>query len=197
MTDDAAVKGLVLAGGRSRRMGSDKAALIRDGQTQLALAVALLDEFATHTYVSVQPDQVQEPLRAQFPQVVDRYDDMGPVAGVLSAMDSDPQAAWLVLACDLPNVNRETIATLLEARDPAQPFTAFRSSHNDLPEPLCAVYEPQSRQLIEKFLADGIRCPRKMMIKGGAKQVTQKDPAWLANVNTPDDLSGSSLQAAS
>lgn len=197
MTDEALLNGLVLAGGRSRRMGSDKAALVRDGETQLALAMGLIDRFARDTFVSVQPDQVNEPLRAQFPQIVDRYDDIGPINGVLSAMDHDPGAAWLVLACDLPNVTAETIDALLQARDRTQPFTAFRSSHNELPEPLCAVYEPQARELIEGFLAEGIRCPRKMMIKGGAKLVTQNNPAWLANVNTPEDLGNSSLRAAS
>lgn len=197
MADAAPLYGLVLAGGRSRRMGRDKAHLRHGEESQLARAVRLLGYVAEPVYVSARADQAADPERARFAQIVDRYEDLGPIAGILSAFDHAPDAAWLVLACDLPNVDEETLATLIAARDPGRPFTAYRSSSNDLPEPLCAIWEPGSRELVDAFVADGIACPRKMMIRSDTRLIAQPDPRMLDNVNTPEDLGASALEAAS
>ncbi len=139
MNDDRKLYGLVLAGGRSRRMGRDKALLERDGQTQLQYAFSLLQDITDRQFVSTRADQQDDPERQRFPQITDRYDDMGPVAGILSALEEQPDADWLVLACDLPNVDDETVAKLIGAHTPEIPFTAYKSSHDGLPEPLCAM----------------------------------------------------------
>ncbi|MDZ7643191.1 MAG: NTP transferase domain-containing protein [Woeseiaceae bacterium] len=178
----------MLAGGESRRMGSDKALLSRGGETQLGHAYRLLAGCTEQAWISTRESQAAGAERARYPQIVDRYAGLGPLAGILSAMDQAPDAAWLVLACDLPNVDEATLRALLAGRAPAQPFTAFRSSHDDLPEPLCAIYEPGSRALLDGFIADGVNCPRKIMIRSATALLRQPDPAALDNVNTPQDL---------
>lgn len=180
--------GLVLAGGESRRMGTDKALLERDGRTQLARAVALLEPRVARVFVSAREEQSGDAERGRYPQIIDRYDDLGPVAGILSAMDSNPEVNWLVVACDLPNLDGETLDHLLEQHRADHPFTAYRSSHDGLPEPLCAVYTPQSRQIVRRFVDEGIRCPRKMLIRSDTHLLEQPNPAALDNVNTPEDL---------
>lgn len=196
MNDAPALKGLVLAGGQSRRMGSDKALLQRDGRSQLAHTVALLSRYTTGTYVSTRKTQQNEPERARYPQIVDRYDDLGPVAGILSAMQTDPQAAWLVLAVDLPNIDDDTLRFLVDSRNPARPFTAFRSADNALPEPLCAIFEPSARALIDDFVGQGMLCPRKMMIRSETCLLDQPNVRALDNMNTPQDLERSDLRMA-
>lgn len=188
MSEAAVVWGLVLAGGRSRRMGTDKALLKRDGQTQLARTVDLLERKLNRVFVSARADQAGESERSRFAQIVDRHDGLGPIAGILSAMESHPGVAWLVVACDLPNVDDATLSELLAQRDSSRPFTAYESSYDGLPEPLCAIYEPASRPLIEVFLADDIRCPRKMLIRSDTRLIQQSNPSALDNVNTPEDL---------
>lgn len=177
-------------------MGRDKALLEHNGETQLARAVQLLERHLERVFVSVRPDQAPDPERARFEQVVDRYRDIGPAAGILSALEAHPRAAWLVLACDLPRVNDETIAVLLRQRS-KQPFTAFRSSRDDLPEPLCAVYRPQARELVAAFIRDGLVCPRKMLIRSDTRLLDLPDPKALDNVNTPEDLERAGFRAAS
>jgi molybdenum cofactor guanylyltransferase len=179
-------------------MGSDKALLRHDdGSTQLARAVRLLERHVEHVYVSTRPEQVNEPERRQFQQITDRYSDIGPVAGILSALETEPDAHWLVLACDLPNVDDATLDTLLENRSPRHPFTAFRSSHDGLPEPLCAIYAPAARAIIRRFVDDGVICPRKILIRSETHLLDQPEPSALDNVNTPEDLARTGMKAAS
>jgi molybdenum cofactor guanylyltransferase len=191
------VRGLVLAGGESRRMGRDKALLTRDGSTQLRRTVDLLERHVDRTFVSTRPDQAEEPERSRFRQIVDRYSGIGPVAGILAALEQQPDVSWLVLACDLPNVDDATIEFLLQNRSTDKPFTAFRSAYDDLPEPLCAIYRPESRAIIEKFVEDGIVCPRKMLIRSDTHLLRQPDPSALDNVNTPADLVRVGMQSRS
>ena len=193
MTAPEAIYGLVLAGGKSRRMGTDKAALMTNGETQLQRAVALLQRHLEHVFVSTSPAQADDPVRQAFPQIIDRYDDLGPVAGILSAMDEHPDAAWLVLACDLPNIDDETMRHLLANVSGEHPATAYLSVHDDLPEPLCAVYRPSARAVIDRFVADGVRCPRKMLINSPTRLLTQPVPGALHNINSPDDLAGTDV----
>jgi molybdopterin-guanine dinucleotide biosynthesis protein A len=191
------VFGLVLAGGKSRRMGQDKALLQRNGHTQLKHVVTLLEQVTDRTFVSARNAQRDDPERHQFELIVDRYDDMGPIAGILSAMDEHPDVDWLVVACDLPNIDQTTLAYLLENRSAERPFSAFRSSHDGLPEPLCAVYTADSHVIIREFVVEGLVCPRKMLIRSDTALFEQPDPAALDNINTPEDLAASVLEAAS
>ncbi len=191
------VYGLVLAGGKSRRMGRDKALLLRDGQSQLAHMVSLLDTVVARVFVSARSDQTGDSERSRFDMIVDRYDDMGPIAGILSALQEYPQADWLVVACDLPNIDGATLQFLLKNVAENQPFTAFRSSHDGLPEPLCAVYKAGSDKVLREFIDDGMVCPRKVLIRSETCLLDQPNPSSLDNVNTPDDLEQSILEAAS
>jgi len=190
-----AVYGLVLAGGRSRRMGRDKALLDRGGQSQLEFAVELLDGCVDRVFVSTRNEQKDEAERRRFEQIVDRYDDLGPVAGILSAMDEYPDADWLVVACDLPNIDARTVLYLIDHRATSKPFVAYASSHDGLPEPLCALYRQGSDRIVRQFVDEGIHCPRKVLMRSDTLLLDQPDPRALDNVNTPDDLADSVLEA--
>lgn len=179
--------GLVLAGGRSTRMQRDKAALEYAGRSQLERAVELLTPLVERVFVSVRADQTADPLRARYAQIVDSGEAEGPIAGIIAAQSRHPDAAWLVLACDLPLLDRETLAHLLRSRRPEQQATAYRSSHDGLPEPLCAIYEPSSREAIRAYVALGRDCPRKFLINADTALLAQPEPAALDNVNTPNE----------
>lgn len=196
MAEATVIYGLVLAGGKSRRMGSDKALLTRDGETQLTRAVSLLQRHVKRVFVSTRPEQAEDQERQKFSQIVDRYDDLGPIAGVLSAMDEHPEVAWLVVACDLPNIDDATISGLIEQHTGEHPFTAYTSSYDGLPEPLCAVYGIGARAIVDGFVAEQINCPRKMLIRSDTRLIEQPNPQALDNINTPEDLANSSIRIA-
>jgi len=179
--------GLVLAGGRSTRMRRDKAALAYQGRTQLERAMALLAPHVVRAFVSVRAGQGSDAVRARFAQIPDAHENIGPIAGLLAAQAQHPGAAWLVLACDLPLLDEATLAHLLRARAPARTATAYRSSHDGLPEPLCAIYEPRSREPLAAYVAAGKQCPRKFLLGADTLLLDEPNPRALDNVNTPEE----------
>lgn len=181
------VHGLVLAGGRSTRMGLDKATLNYHGQDQLSHAVGLVRSFCPQVWVSCRADQAAEPHLAPFPRIHDSVLDCGPTGGILSAMRAHPEAAWLVLACDLPYLGPPILQHLLAERRPFQVATAYRSAHDGLPEPLCALYEPRARARLFQFLGQGYECPRKMLINSLVHLLDLPDPRALDNINHPGE----------
>jgi molybdopterin-guanine dinucleotide biosynthesis protein A len=174
--------GLVLAGGASTRMRTDKAALQYHGQPQLRWAFELTMKVCTASFVSVRPDQRDDPTRAGFPQIVDRQPGIGPIAGISAALLEHPKAAWLVLACDLPFLTEGTLQHLSARRDPHKIATAYRSSHDGLPEPLCAIWEPAAREPVLAYIATGKQCPRKLLINSDTALLDLSERQALDNV---------------
>lgn len=140
---------LVLSGGSSRRMRTDKALIEYAGRPQLLRTWDMLQKVnVAKVVVSINPGQRGETLRAGLPVLVDSVKSVGPMAGLLTAQQAEPDAGWLVVACDLPLLDTTTLAALIEARAPHCDATAFDSRHDGLPEPLCAIWEPSSTALL-------------------------------------------------
>ena len=145
---------LLLAGGRSRRMHCDKATLVYDGEVQLMRITKLLNHLCSSTHLSLRKGQQPPHKELDLPIVEDRFGEIGPLGGILSAFALRPNDAWLVVACDLPFLNTGTLQHLLRSRDLDYLATAYRSAHDGLPEPLCAIYEPAVFQELKRFLEE-------------------------------------------
>ena len=180
------LRGLVLAGGRSERMQTDKGALHYHGLDQRQHTAALLAEFCPDVRVSVRADQSSS-LPAGLVALPDTFLNLGPLGGILSALQADPNAAWLVLACDLPFLTRETLEHLVAGRQPARMATAFRSPWDEFPEPLVSIWEPRSYGQLLRFLGLGYSCPRKALINSDIELLAPPVPEDLRNVNTPEE----------
>jgi len=176
--------GLLLTGGRSKRMQRDKAVLEYGGQSQLERALGLLGPLVERLFVSVRADQLQDPQRTRHACIPDALPDLGPIGGIHAALHAHPEAAWLVLACDLPFLDAATLQQLIAARDPLRPATAFRSRHDGKPEPLCAIYEPQARAGVDAWIARGQRCPRGYLGESTALLLDLRAARALDNINT-------------
>jgi molybdenum cofactor guanylyltransferase len=189
----APVFGLVLAGGQSSRMQRDKAALLYQGKPQLSRAFELLARHTGRTFVSVRAAQAADPLRAAHPVLIDCLAGEGPLVGIRSALATHPEAAWLVVACDLPFLADGVLEYLLQHRDPAALATAYRSAHDGMPEPLCAVWEPAAAGAIDLYAASGKDCPRKFLIRHEPVRLLDlQDGRALDNVNTPQEYTQAS-----
>jgi molybdopterin-guanine dinucleotide biosynthesis protein A len=168
-------------------MNRDKAALKYRGKTQLDRAFELASRHVTNVFVSVRADQALDPARAQRPMIVDSVAGEGPIAGIRSALAAHPKAAWLVLACDLPYLSDAALDFLLRRRDATALATAYTSAHDGLPEPLCAIWEPAAAAALADYQAGGGQCPRKFLIRHGARLLEPQDTRALDNVNTPEE----------
>ena len=176
--------GLILAGGRSKRMGSDKVGLSYRGISQAEYYFNLLQEHCQQTYLS--RSSLQEGF-SHFPVIEDCYQGLGPIGGILSAFHRHPHAAWLVQACDMPFVNQEALIQLLEERNPFRLATCFFNSKKKWPEPLLAIYEKKAAYKLGTYLARGIKCPKKILSHSPIQCVRPNDSTILDNINTLDE----------
>lgn len=180
------VKGMVLAGGRSRRMKQDKSVIAYHGIPQRDYTFGQMRLCLQEVFMSCRPEQGAT-MMLEYPLVVDTYLNLGPMGAILSAFRQDPNSAWLVVACDLPLLDASTIDYLLQHRNPAAIATAFQSPVNEFPEPLIAIWEPKAYPLLLSFLAQGFSCPRKVLINSPVELLQAPDPVALRNVNTPEE----------
>ncbi|MCC5790347.1 MAG: NTP transferase domain-containing protein [Opitutales bacterium] len=181
---DTPLYGLVLVGGRSQRMGQDKAWLDYRGLPQWRYLVNLLQGHCAQVYLSVHEPEAARPY-GDCPTLVDRYAYPGPINGLLSAFALHGEAAWLVLACDLPGFSEAAISRLIRQRDRRCLATAFRNPETSSPEPLAAIWEPSSRVVLEEAAAAGQYSPRRVLEGHPVHCLHPENPRHLANVNTP------------
>ncbi|MFQ5447241.1 MAG: NTP transferase domain-containing protein [Saprospiraceae bacterium] len=181
------LKGMVLAGGKSRRMRQDKSLLEYHGMPQREYMFRQLTEVCGEVFLSCRPDQTAR-LLLDFPLMVDSFLHLGPMGALLSAFRKEPDTAWLVVACDLPLLDESTLRYLVENRDPSAIATSFRSPENEFPEPLVAIWEPRSYLVLMQFLAQGFSCPRKVLINSPVHLLDAPNPDVLRNVNTPEEV---------
>ncbi|MCH8528711.1 MAG: molybdenum cofactor guanylyltransferase [Kiritimatiellae bacterium] len=195
MPQSPTLTGLVLAGGKSRRMGRDKALLEFHGKPQALVAAEMLRPHVDEVYLSCRPDQYADDAFSGLPRLTDPAEGMGPMGGMLAAFLHKPDAAWLVLACDLPLLTPETLDTLLRGREPGLAMTAFVSAFDGLPEPLCTIYEPAALPFLEAARDSGHLCPRKILIRNPEQVKLLKLPEGnpLDNINAPEDLERNGL----
>lgn len=183
------IYGLVMAGGRSRRMGQDKALFhYHNGQTQLEYCYRLLKSFCTNSFISVRQEQALSGEYSGFNSISDHFLDLGPLGGILSSMKTYPHAAFLVLAIDMPAVDERILTRLLEGRNPFRYATAFQSHAGDFPEPLCTIYEPKCYSRILSELPSGLSCPTLFLKQSRIEKLPQFSSGNdLMNINFPHE----------
>ena len=177
--------GLVLAGGKSERMGQDKGALDYHGKPQREYAADLLSPFCEQTFISTRPGQA---IESAYPLLADKFLDLGPYGAILSAFRLQPNAAWMVVACDLPLLDEKTLRQLVENRNRSKVATAFHNPETKFPEPLITIWEPRAYPVLLQFLAQGYTCPRKALINSDIKELQIENTDALLNVNKPEEL---------
>ncbi len=149
----APVFGCVLIGGKSRRMGTPKHLLEKNGRTWLERTVEQVRQVAGEVVIAGAgelPESVSDSIRLH-----DVPDAQGPMAGLLAAMRWAPEATWLVAACDQPDVSADALRWLLASRSPGVWATLPRVRADGPPEPLLAHYDFRSHAVLERAAARG------------------------------------------
>lgn len=188
--------GLVLSGGKSTRMGEDKGLITYHNLPQREHLYHLLNEVCDKTFLSIRQDQESE-ISNSFETIIDNDEFRGPYNGLLSAHKAHPEAAWLVLACDLPLMDKKALQELIAARNSDKIASAFADLDNPLPEPLCAIWEPEALEQSVAYLEAGNgSCPRKFLINAEVNLVFPKHKEVLLNANSRTEYEEALLKIA-
>lgn len=190
------IYGLVLSGGKSTRMGEDKGLITYHKLPQREHLYHLLNEVCDKTFLSIRKDQKSE-ISNSFDAIIDNDEFRGPYNGLLSAHKEHPDAAWLVLACDLPLMDKKALEELLEARNSDKIASAFADADDPLPEPLCAIWEPEAlKQSVAYLEAGNGSCPRKFLINSDVNLVFPQQKEVLLNANSRAEYEEALLKIA-
>jgi len=187
--------GVVLAGGRSSRMGKDKPALRLYGEGRpdlLSRTMALLRDCTAEVWVSCRREQTMPGCRC----IHDLEEDLGPIGGIVSTLTElarSPRRAALVLSCDLPFMNGSLLSRLINARRSAKPgalMTTFRQAETGYIEALVAIYEQEALPFFEQALAVQLRQLNLVLRPNQRTEVsyTRREALPFFNINYPADL---------
>jgi molybdopterin-guanine dinucleotide biosynthesis protein A len=181
------IKGLILAGGHSKRMGMDKALINYHGMPQFQYLHDLLQQYCQQVYISCRHEQVFE---TPIQRIEDQYQDIGPLSGVLSAFKTDSTCAWWVIACDLPYVDASALDFLLSNRDPSKEATFFIDPETLFPEPLLTIFEPSMYPALLKSYEAGQMSLNRILLYSKGKRVKPQDMRIIRSINTKEEAEG-------
>lgn len=183
------VSGFVLAGGKSARMGRDKAFLDLGGGSLIRRVIDVITSVTDDVAV------IGDPVRfagLNVPVFADVISGFGPLAGIHSALMHANHNHALIVGCDLPFV-RESLLELLVSKLPCDGAVVPRNSHGQT-EQLCSIYSRRLLPVVGQLISEGIHTPRALYERAGTVFVEWKQIAELAgsgdfffNVNTEEE----------
>jgi len=190
------VTAFILAGGKSTRMGTDKALLAWRRRTLLEASLDLVRALTREVLIVGDRDK----LSSYGPVVEDMFRERGPLAGIHAALRASATELNLVLAVDLPFVELKFLKYLLsQARATNALVTLPRTG--DGWQPLCAVYRRAFADLAEQSLRQGKNKIDALFLPSATRVIEDSELARLGfsqemfrNLNTPKDLEAASRQ---
>lgn len=174
--------GLVLAGGHSTRMGTDKALIEYHGIPQIEFVYHLLSNHCERVFISSK----QHDDYLGYPIIQDAFDFDSPLNGILSALVQHPGKTWLVLACDMPFADTANIEHLISHRDTSKVAACYLNDE-DIVEPLFSLWESTAAQPLLDFQKSGKISPKEFLRSNDVELITTLDPIALINVNTKEE----------
>lgn len=142
--------GVILAGGRSSRMGHDKALIQLDGRTLLQRAIDLLAPYVDDLLVIGDPEKHGDPLAHVLS---DERPGLGPLGGIVTALRHSKHPHVVVIACDMPGLTGPFIERIQFEME--HEVDAVIPGHDDLIEPLAAGYHRSCLDAFERCIAQG------------------------------------------
>jgi molybdenum cofactor guanylyltransferase len=188
MADD--LSAFVLAGGKSTRMGRDKATLPLAGRTLLETALAAARSVTQKVFILGSP----ELYGAYGEAIADIFPGCGPLGGIHAALQHSPTDLNLILAVDTPFLSHQLLNYLVERARESQ-ATITVPEINSYPQPLCAVYTRAFLPIAEQALRAGNYKIVPLFPRGRTLVIPESELARFAftaemfeNLNTPEEL---------
>jgi molybdopterin-guanine dinucleotide biosynthesis protein A/nucleoside-triphosphatase THEP1 len=188
-TSLAPLIGVVLCGGKSSRMGTDKAFIRYHTQPQVYHTACLLQQACDDVLISCNTEQAAL-LESGYRHVTDQpgYIDAGPMSGILSSWSTCSDQAILVAGCDYPYLTSADVHHLIESREPGYQAVCFRNAEG-FAEPLLAVYEPDAYPKLLQYFASGQNSLRHFLGTLQVKFLTPASYHTLTSIDSPEMFS--------
>jgi molybdopterin-guanine dinucleotide biosynthesis protein A len=183
------IPAFILAGGKSTRMGQDKALLNLDGKPLIELVSATLDKLFSN--ITILSDEKEPYAFLKLPIQSDILKDSGPLAGIHAALVRTTAKHIFVMSCDLPFVTSKLIERIVDKRFEAD---VVMPADKKFIQPLCAVYSRAAFQHVVLHLRERqysvVRCIQDMktLTVSTNKNGTKTGFSILANIATPDEF---------
>lgn len=174
---------IIMAGGRSSRMGTDKSLLPVDGQPIIGSICERLAKRFDQILISA-----NEPEKLAFlglEVIPDRIPGQGPLMGIASAMEASSSELNFVVACDIPRMHIALVEEMLAEADRSGADVVVPMTGSEKYEPLFAVYRKSALEAINKVLSSGGRRISDIFALCRVKYIRLSDADRLRNLNTP------------
>jgi molybdopterin-guanine dinucleotide biosynthesis protein A len=172
----------ILAGGKSRRFGQNKALFVIDGKPIIERVIAAIPPASQIFLITNSP---AEYVHLALPILPDHYPGCGPLAGIHAGLQHSPQEWSFFLACDFPGLQSSVIKEILAAPRDAQ--IVLPATPEGL-QPLCALWSKVALPVVENALQNQERRVHSILEKLQVQIISPSDSQTLFNLNTPQDL---------
>lgn len=179
------LKGLVLCGGQSVRMGKDKAMITYHQLPQYAHVAKMLKSFCSDVFISCNTQQ-KYLLDSNYKAIEDNatFSNAGPMTGLLSAFELHSNSGLLVVGCDYPYFTKADMKALMEARDEQIDAVCYHNEASEFDEPLLAIYEKQCAPLLLQFYQNGQTSLQQFLKTIRTKRIVAANPQSLISVDS-------------
>ncbi len=181
----ASATAIIMAGGGSSRMGTDKSMLPIKGQSMIeAICEQLRGSF---DQILISADEVDKFAFLGFEVVPDKVPEQGPLMGIASALEASANELNFVVACDIPKINLSCVNRMLTEALENQADIVVPTTGKEKYEPLFAIYRKSALKAINKALSSGKRKITDVFTLCTVKHIELDDTDWLVNLNTMAD----------
>lgn len=167
-------------------MGEPKHLLRKSGKPQYQFIYDLLTSCSIQSCISCNKEQADS-LDSKYPLIVDTYDSIGPIGGIATAFNQEPDTSWLVVACDLVNVNEGAITNLTSANNPERAVTTYRKADSSFFETTLTIYNPLAARFVQESIKAKDYSLQGLIKKCNVKTIEVSSYDFLKNVNTKSD----------
>jgi len=190
LTTPSKLTAIILAGGKSSRMGEDKALILVQGVPLLQMIYKIAEDCAATVYV-VTPwqDRYQHILPPNCQFIKEAPLSNGPLVGFAQGL-AQVQTDWvLLLACDLPNLRVEVLQEWANQLDDVTTEAIAALAHHIKGwEPLCGFYRRSCLPNLNEYINQGGRSFQQWLNQHSVQVLPVTEPEMLFNCNTPEDL---------
>jgi molybdopterin-guanine dinucleotide biosynthesis protein A len=178
------IYGLILTGGKSTRMGEDKAYIDYHGKPQVEYMFDILAKHCDKVFTSIYREQN---LDEELNPLADQFEMKGPMNGILTALTHHHDKAWITVAVDMPYVDEHVIEQLIHERKPEKIATCFYNEVEKFPEPLLTLWEPKALPLLNQFVGAGKISPREFLMQNDVHVIIPKNRNIILNINSKEE----------